>query len=215
MKDTHNIILILVSSKWLILSFRVCPGGINSWLLVVHLSSGVLSFPHYLVAKLHLNHRKASPCVFNFSFFLSSFYYRSSSWRLYMVVHQGFLSFFNCSSRFLSKLWPAKLYSKINMVLNTCLVLRSSSILHLAFWGAILLPYLLRWCYVTLDNFLHVSWFICCQEWGILNPSISSLELSWYRFHLKPSLRNVAFWCLLMTQVISFPSWWNKFSSLR
>ena len=100
--------------------------------------SGVPSFPHYLVAKLLLNHRMASPCVFNFSFFLSSFYYRSSSWRLYMVVHQGFFSFFNCSSRFLSKLRSAKLYSKINMVLNTCFVLRSSSILHLAFQSAIL-----------------------------------------------------------------------------
>ena len=75
---------------------------------------------------------------FNFSFFLSSFYYRSSSWRLYMVVHQGFFSFFNCSSRFLLKLRSAKLYSKINMVLNTCFVLRSSSILHLAFQSAIL-----------------------------------------------------------------------------
>ena len=74
---------------------------------------------------------------FNFSFFLSSFYYRSSSWRLYMVVRQGFFSFFNCSSRFLSKLWPAKLHSKINMVLNTCFVLRRSSILYLAFRSAI------------------------------------------------------------------------------
>ena len=100
--------------------------------------SGVPSSLNYLVAKLHLNHRKASPCVFNFSFFLSSFYYRSSSWRLYMVVRQGFFSFFNCSSRFLLKLWSAKLYSKINMVLNTCFVLRSSSILHLAFQSAIL-----------------------------------------------------------------------------
>ena len=27
--------------------------------------SGVPSFPHYLVVKLHLNHRKASPCSFN------------------------------------------------------------------------------------------------------------------------------------------------------
>ena len=92
----------------------------------------------YIVAKLHLNHRKASPCVFNFPFFPSSFYYRSSSWRLYMVVHQGFFSFFNCSSRFLSKLWSTKLYSKVNMVLNTCFVLRRSSILHLAFRSAIL-----------------------------------------------------------------------------
>ena len=65
------------------------------------------------------------------------FVYRSSSWRLYMVLRQGFLSFFNCSSRFLSKLWSTKLYSKINMVFNTCFVLRRSSILHLAFRSAI------------------------------------------------------------------------------
>ena len=102
--------------------------------------------------KLHLNHCKASPCVFNFSFFLSSFYYRSSSWRLYMMVHQGFLSFSFCSSRFLSELRSAKLYSKINMVPNTCFVLRSSSILHLASEVQFFLPYLLRWCYVILDN---------------------------------------------------------------
>ena len=124
-----------------------------SQLYVVHLSSGVPSFPHYLVAKLHLNHRKDSPYVVNFPFFLSSFYYRSSSWRLYMVVRQGFLSSFNCSSRFLSKLRSAKLYSKINMVLNTCFVLRSSSILHLAFQSAIPSTLSSRWHYIILDNF--------------------------------------------------------------
>ena len=155
MKDKHTINLILISSRWF-----------NSFLpKIVHdeviLGSSVSPFlfpefqvfSHYLIAKLLLNHRKASPCVFNLSFFLSSFYYRSSSWRLYMVVHLGFFSFFNCSSRFLLKLWPAKLYSKTNMVLNTFL-----------FWGAqvffilhskvqFFLPYLLRWCYVTLGNF--------------------------------------------------------------
>ena len=109
-----------------------------------------------------------------------------------MVVHQGFLSFFNCSSRFLLKLWSVKLYSKINMVLNTCFVLRSSSILHLAFRSAILSTLSFQVVLCHFDSFIHVSWFTCCQEWGILNPSISSLELSWYRFHLKPSLRNVA-----------------------
>ena len=98
--------------------------------------SGVPSSLGYIIAKLHLNHRKASPCGVNFPFFLSSFYYRSSSWRLYMVVRQGFFSFFNCSSRFLLKLRSAKLYSKINMVLNTCFVLRSSRILHLVFRSA-------------------------------------------------------------------------------
>ena len=135
-------------------SSGVCSSGSNSWFQVVHLFfPGVPSFVGYLVTKLHLNHCKASPCVFNFPFFLSSFCHRSSSWRLYMVVHQGFFSFFNCSSRFLLKLWPAKLYSKINMVLNTC-----------CFWGVqvffilhskvqFFLPYLLRWWYVILDNF--------------------------------------------------------------
>ena len=150
------------------------------------------SFLGYIVAKLHLNHRKASPCVFNFFFFSSSFYYRSSSWRLYMVVRQGFFSFFNCSSRFLSKLWPAKLYSKLNMVLNTCLVLRGSSLPLLAFrcnsfyfifWDGVMSFFTIWVC---------ISWFTCCQEWGILNPLIPPLELSWFRFHLKPSLRNGA-----------------------
>ena len=127
------------------------------------------------------------------------------------ALHGGssrILSFLNCSSRFLSKLWPSKLHSKINMMFSTCFVLRSSSILHLASEVQFFLPYLLRWCYVTLANFLHVSWFICCQEWGILNPSFSlrsrdlfdqstsSLELSWDIFHLKPSIRNVLLWCL-------------------
>ena len=134
----HNIILILVSYKWLISSFRSC-----SWYHILGSRCFIISFPEFKFSRpsrrnLHLNHRKALPCVFNFSFFLSSFHYRSSFWRLYMMVLQGFFSFFNCSSRFLLKLWSAKLYSKINMVLNTCFVLGSSSIFHLAFWSAIL-----------------------------------------------------------------------------
>ena len=58
---------------------------------------------------------------------------------------------------FLFNLRSAKLYSKINMVLNTCFVSRRSSILHLASQRQFFLPYLLRWCYVILDNRLHVS----------------------------------------------------------
>ena len=76
--------------------------------------------------------------LFILHFVWSFFYYRSSSWRLYMVVRQGFLSFFICSSRLLSRWWSAKLHSKINMVPNTCFVLWYSSILHLAFQSAIL-----------------------------------------------------------------------------
>ena len=118
--------------------FSGVRSDINFSIICVHLLPEFQLFLHYLVAKLHLNHCKASPCVFNFFFFSSSFYYRSSSWRLYMVVRQGFFSFFSCSSRFLSKLRSAKLYSKINRVFNTCFVLRSLSILHIAFRSAIL-----------------------------------------------------------------------------
>ena len=134
---------------------------------------GVPSSPNYLVAKLHLNHCKATPCIFNFSFFLSSFYYWSSSWRLYMVVRQGFLSFFNCSLRFLSKLRSAKLYSKINMVLNTCFVFRSSSFLHLAFQSAIPSILSLRWGYAILDNFTSCFMIRKLLRMRYLNPCFS------------------------------------------
>ena len=54
------------------------------------------------------------------------------------------------------------------------------------------LSYLFRWCYVILDNF--PSWFMIRKllRMRYLNPSFSSLDLSWVIFHLKPSLRNVA-----------------------
>ena len=55
--------------------------------------------------KVRLKPCNDSPCVFNFSFFFvwSSFCYRSSSWRFYMMVHQGFNPFSKCSLRFFSK----------------------------------------------------------------------------------------------------------------
>ena len=37
---------------------------------------------------------------------------------------------------------------------------------------------------------VHVSWFTCCQGWDILNPSISSFDLSWVIFHLKLSFKD-------------------------
>ena len=85
--------------------------------------------------------------------FYHPFVYRSSSWRLYMVLPQGFLSFFNCSSRFLSESRSIKLYSKINMVLNTCLFWGVQTFFILHFEVKFFLRYLLRWCYVILDNF--------------------------------------------------------------
>ena len=111
-----------------------------------------------IIARLHL--------VLSTSLsFYHPFVYRSYSWRLYMVLHQGFLSFFNCSSRFFSESRSVKLYSKINMVLNTCLFWEVQAFFILHSVVQFFLSYLLRWCYVILDNFLHVSWFTSCQEW--------------------------------------------------
>ena len=167
---------------------------------ILDFSCFIFSFPefqvflHYIVAKLHLNHRKASTCVFNFSFVWSFFYYRISSWRLYMMVHQGFNSFSKYSSRFFSK--------ELNYS-SSCIMKCNS--FYIIFWSGVM-PFAII--------SLHVSWFTSCPEWHILNPSfsirlwdpcnpsVSSLELSWVIFHLKLSLRIVA---------ISGACKWSKF----
>ena len=127
---------------------------INSQFQLFHLFfSGVPSFPHYHIAKPDLNHRKASTCVFNFSFFLVNFF-TGFLHGGYMVVRQWFLSFFNCSSRFLLKLWSVKLYSKINMVLNTCFCFGGAQVFFILHSKVqFFFSCLLRWCYVILDNF--------------------------------------------------------------
>ena len=164
MKDRHDIILILVSSKWLIPFSRVVHHIIFS-------VRDALSFLSQSSKFSRLYRREASsksPQGFTLCFQLPFLFYHHFITR---VLHggstwsfvKGFFSFFNCSSRFLLKLWSAKLYSKINMVLNTCFVLRSSSILHLASKVQYFLPNLLRWCYVTLDMFHDSSY----QEWDI------------------------------------------------
>ena len=133
-----------------------------------------------------------------------------------MMVHQGFLSFFICSSRFLLKLWSAKLYSKLNMVLNTCFVLRSSSILHLAFRSAIPSA-------ISLEVVLCHSWqFHSCFMIHMLSrmryfksiifslfkrsfrPINFFVGVSWVIFHLKPFLKGCCYlWCLSLIQAFS------------
>ena len=129
-----------------------------------------------------------------------------------MVVRQGFFSFFNCSSRFLLKLRSAKLYSKNKhgvqhtfcfeeFKYSSSCILKCNSF-YLIFWGGVI-------SFFTIS--IHVSRFTCCQEWGILNPLISLLELSCVIFHLKPSLRNVAIMVLINDPSFLLSSWWKKF----
>ena len=156
----------------------------------------LLFFPEFqalIITEIHLNHCKVSPCVFNFFFFSSSFYYRSSSWRLYMIVHQGILFilqlFFKISLKVMIRQAILKIKHGAKYMFCFEEIKYSSSCIskcnsfYLVFWDGDM-------SFLIIS--LRVSWFPCCQEWGILNPSISSLELPWVIVHLKPSLRFVA-----------------------
>ena len=152
-KDKHNVILILVSSKILI---PYSWGSSNSCFHLFHL----LFFPEFqalIISEIHLNHCKDSPCVFNFSFFsfllFTGVLHGGSTWWFIKDLY----FFLKCSSRFFSK--KLKLSSYGNPECN------------------FFLPYYRRWYYVILDNLSSCfSWFTWCQEWDILNPSISSLK---------------------------------------
>ena len=63
---------------------------------------------------------------------------------------------------------------------------------------------------LTISFMVHDSY--CYQEWGILNPSISLLELSWVIFHLKPSIGNVAICgAYHWSKLTPYPSRWKRF----
>ena len=140
MKDKHNVILILVSSKCLIPSSRV-----RSWYQILGSKLFIFSFRSSKLFQLYhfkasSNHCKASPGVlFNFSFrfdhsFITGVLLGGSTWWFvkdsfhFSIVLQDFSWSYD----------PPGYTKKINMVFNRCLVFRSSSILHFAFLSAIL-----------------------------------------------------------------------------
>ena len=105
---------------------------------VLHTFPGVPRSVNYIITKIHLIIARLQSYSLHPSLPFDHSFITRVLHGCYMVVRQGFFSLFNCSSRFLSALRSSNLYSKLNMVFNTCLVLRSSSILHLAFRSAIL-----------------------------------------------------------------------------
>ena len=119
-----------------------------------------------------------------FPFVWSSFCYRSSSWRFYMMVHQGFNSFSKFSSRFFSK--ELKYSSSCNSECN--------SFYHIIRGGIM----------SFLDNLSSCFMIHMLSRMRYLNPSIASLELSWVIFHLRPSLRIVAIMVLINDPSYSF-----------
>ena len=105
--------------------------------------SRVPGLPHYLVAKLHLNHRKASPCVFNFTFL---------SFRLIILLLPEF---------FMEALHDGS--SRIYFLLEAFIkiLFRGAQVFFiLHFKVQFFQPYHWSWYYVILDNLsscFHVS----------------------------------------------------------
>ena len=113
--DKHNVILILVSSKWLI---PYSGGSSNSCFHLFIFLFRSAKFSLYLVAKLHLNHCKASTLFFSSSISIDHFFYfrsshESSTWWFIKDLY----SFSKCSSRFFSK--KLKLSSYCNPECNS------------------------------------------------------------------------------------------------
>ena len=130
MKDTHNVILILDSPKWLILYFG---GSSNSRFHLIHLffsrSSKLFQVCH------HEDLSKSLQC-FTLCFQL-----------LFLFVILLFTGVLHGGSTwwFIKDLIPSRSAHQDSFQ-------RSSSILHLAFRSVILSTSSLRWCYVNLDN---------------------------------------------------------------
>ena len=144
--------------------------SIPEWLIVSHSQFELLifSFPEFqaliIIPKIYLTIARVQ-LVFSTS--LSSRYPfitgvllgDSTCWFI-----KDLYSFSKCSSRFFSKEFKhsSSCYPECIFV---CLIIR----------GGIMSFLIIKFGF---------SWFTCCHEWDILNPSISSLELSWVIFHL-------------------------------
>ena len=85
MEDKHTINLILISSKWVILSFGVCSWWINSSSKCFHLFFSGVQISSAISSEPPSKSSQGS----SYSFFLhsisSSFCYRSSSWWFFMI----------------------------------------------------------------------------------------------------------------------------------
>ena len=142
-KDTHNVILILVPSKWSI-PFSGVVHHTYSWfqvLIFLSRSSKLSQLCNHgdlskIFTRIHL--------VFStsFSFRLIILLLLKFSWRLYKMVHQGFNSFSKCSSRFFSE----------ELKYSLSCILKCNSFNCIIRGG--IMSFLIIW--------VHVSWFTCC-----------------------------------------------------
>ena len=157
MKDKHSVIRILVSSSNFNSLFRRFIKILDFFRSSFF--PGVPRSLNYITTEIHLNHYKASPCVVNFFFFLSSF-----------CLPEFFMeALHSCSSRILFILqlffkisldvMIRQTILKINMVPNTCFVwgFQAFFILpsevqffYIIYWGGVM-------SFVTISFMFHDS----------------------------------------------------------
>ena len=132
MKDKHNVILILVSSSELNSFFS---GVVHHITFSVRDALSFL-FPEFqalIITKLNLKSLQGFTLCFKLLFLLVTLCYRSSSWRFYMIVHQGLNPFSKRSSRLFSE--EFKLSSSCNPECNSfyCII-RGGILSFLIIW---------------------------------------------------------------------------------
>ena len=132
MKDTHNVILILAPSKWLIPYFGGSSNSRFKLSIFLFRSSKLfqLSFQRSIksLQGFTLCFRPLFPFVWSFIFVTGVLHEASSWW-----VHQGFNSFSKCSSRFFSK--KLRLSSYCNPECNSFYrIIRGGIISFLIIW---------------------------------------------------------------------------------
>ena len=172
MKDKHNVILILVSSKWFNSLFR---GLIKFLVSTAHLCFSefqVFSFisPRSSIWPLQdFNLVRLKP----FNSFMLSFPIRSfSSWRLHggssrILFIPQLIFRISCEVKF----HQAILKNKHGVKHMSCF--QEFKLLHLAFWSEILSILSFEVVLCNFDDSLHVSWLKSWPKWHILNPSFS------------------------------------------
>ena len=116
--------------------------------------------------------------------------------RLYMMVQEGFNSFSKSSLRFFSEELKHS---------SSCIPKCNS--FYLIFWGGVMSLLIISLRVSWSKSFSRVTYLnpsFSLRSRHLFNQSTSSLELSCVMFHLKPSLRIVAFMVLINDPSSSF-----------
>ena len=122
MKDNHTINLILISSEWLIPSFRVCSWGINSSSKCFHLFFSGVQISSAISSEPPSKSPQGLILFFHPSFYLIILL----SPEFFMVVFHDLIHSFKSSSRFLLVEFKYLFFLRLEVQLILCILLKWS-----------------------------------------------------------------------------------------